>query len=126
MLLIISDIISSVNAANIFFFCFFITILITRVLIYFKPTSSPTVFKLRLHHYMYGIVAILGGFILRSMIVVAFGLGLFIDELTYILIKGKSHTDNYSPKSIIGTVLFIILIFLFREKLVAILTSSGF
>lgn len=88
---------------NSFFIIFFITILATRVLLFLKPVSSPTVLNLRLHHYMYGILAILIGVIFKLLPIYALGFGLFIDELTYIILCGKTHSDNYSPKSIWGT-----------------------
>lgn len=68
-----------------------------------------------MHHYMYGIVLILIGFLTHSIIVYAIGLGLFIDELSYLIISGKTHEDNYSRKSLLGTVFLIILVFIFRN-----------
>lgn len=98
-----------------FLIVFILTVLITRFSVYFFPVSSPTIGKFRIHHYMYGIVGIVAGIFLHSWIVYAIGLGLFVDELTYLLIRGKTHADNYSVKSIVGTVLFCIAVFLLRS-----------
>ena len=104
--------------ANQFFLIFLATILITRVFVYLRPMPSPTIGNFRLHHYMYGIALIIIGLIISFMPAYAVGLGLFIDELTYLIIKGKTHEDNYSSKSLLGTLFFIIVIFIFRNYLI--------
>jgi hypothetical protein len=106
---------TSMNNSNAFFLIFFLTILLTRTFLFFKPIASPTIANFRLHHYMYGLLGILIGLYAKSIFIYAFGLGLFIDELTFLIIKGKNHTDNYSYKSILGTLFFIIIIFIFRD-----------
>lgn len=105
---------------NGFFIIFFLTILTTRVFLFFRPTPSPTIKGFRTHHWMYGLVGIFLGIILNSIVVYAIGLGLFIDELTYLLIRGKNHKDNYSMYSITGTILFVILIFFLRNILTSL------
>jgi len=70
-----------------------------------------------MHHYMYGIVGIVTGLLFHSIIVYAIGLGLFVDELTYLFIQGKNHKDNYSRTSLLGTALIMLLIFLFQNYL---------
>lgn len=102
---------------NLFFIVLLGTILITRLFLYFKPISAPTLKGFRIHHYHYGIVLLVISIAIKSLLVYAIGLGLFIDELTFILISGKDHKDNYSKESLIGTLVFIIVIFVSREKL---------
>ncbi len=104
-----------------FFTIFLITIIAIRFFLYFCPISAPTIGKLRLHHYMFGIAGILLGLLIHSILIFSIGLGLFVDELTYILIDGKTHQDNYSKTSILGTLLFIILIFILKDYLLSIL-----
>ena len=100
-----------------FFPLFLVTIVITRVFVYLKPIPSPTIRGFRTHHYMYGIaIAIIGAFA-HNIILYAIGLGLFIDELGYLLINGKTHEDNYSKPSLILLAIFVILVFLFREQI---------
>lgn len=74
-----------------FFFIFVITIIVTRVILYFYPIPAPTIKRFRIHHYMYGVTGIIMGFLINSMVIYAVGFGLFIDELTYILIGGGEH-----------------------------------
>lgn len=104
--------------AHDFFAIFLATILITRIYLYYRPTSSPTLFGLRLHHYMYGLVLTVFGLLIDSLFVYAVGLALFVDELAFLLLRGTSHEDNYSWKSLLGTALFIALVFILRDYLV--------
>ena len=103
------------NPENYFFIIFLATIIVTRIFLYFKPTPAPTIKGFRIHHYMYGIILIVISILIKNLTIYSIGLGLFIDELTYLIIKGKNHKDNYSKKSLIGTCLFIILIFFLRS-----------
>lgn len=106
---------------TIFFLIFFITVIITRVFLFVRPIASPTIQGFRMHHWMYGIFLILLGIVLGTMVIYAIGLGLFVDELTYILIRGKNHKDNYSIISLVGTFILIVLVCIFQLPLLAIL-----
>jgi len=64
---------------------------------------------------MYGLVGIFAGLSFHSIMIYAIGLGLFVDELTYLLIRGKNHKDNYSKISLLGTLFFAIIVFIFRK-----------
>src|SRR3989338_2037622 len=101
-----------------FFLIFISTIIITRLVVYLFPIPSPTIKSFRLHHYMFGIIGIVIGLLFSSILIYAIGIGLFIDELAYILIGGKTHKDNYSKKSLLGTVFFILLVFIFKNYLI--------
>jgi len=103
---------------NYFFLIFVTTIVVIRVLVFVFPIPGPTILKFRVHHYIYGIVGIIISFFVSSVPLYAISLGLFIDELTYILIGGRTHQDNYSKTSLIGTVCFIVLVFFLRKYLV--------
>jgi hypothetical protein len=70
---------------------------------------------------MYGLLLIIISILLENILLFAIGMGLFIDELTYLIIRGKSHEDNYSKISLLGTLIFIILIFLFKNFLINLL-----
>lgn len=104
--------------ASYFFIIFLLTILLTRLFLFLHPTASPNIGRFRLHHYMYGIVGVLIGLAMHSLSVYAIGMGLFIDELTYLLIRGKDHVDNYSKLSLLGTLFFIIIVFLLKDYLI--------
>lgn len=66
---------------------------------------------------MYGVALIVTSFVVSNRILLAIGLGLFVDELTFILMGGKTHQDNYSARSLIGTIVFISVAYVFREQL---------
>lgn len=100
-----------------FFLIFLATVIVTRLFVFIYPVPSLTLMKFRIHHYMYGILGVILGLVFNSIIVYAIGLGLFIDELTYILMRGKTHEDNYSKISLIGTICFIVIVFILREYL---------
>lgn len=66
---------------------------------------------------MYGLGGIFLGILFNSVIVYAIGLGLFVDELTYVFMKGETHEDNYSKVSLLGTVFFVIVVFFLQDYL---------
>ncbi len=103
-----------------FFLIFLITIVVTRLFLFLRPIPAPTIERFRMHHYMFGILGIILSLILRSPLIFAIGLGLFVDELTYILIGGKTHKDNYSKVSLAGTLLFVIMVFILKDYLLYI------
>jgi len=100
-----------------FFLIFIITILVTRILVFLHPIPAPTIGKLRTHHYMFGILGVISGLITGSLIIYAIGLGLFVDELTYLLTGGKTHKDNYSKISLLGTLFFVVIVFILKGYL---------
>ncbi len=104
--------------AHHFFMIFLGTVIVTRIFLFLKPIPAPTIKGFRIHHWMYGVVGILITLLIHSLILYAVGLGLFVDELTYILIGGKSHKDNYSKISLFGTVIFVIIVFVARDYLI--------
>lgn len=106
-----------------FFLIFAFTILITRVYLYVRPTSSPTIGRFRLHHYMFGLAGVVLGIAFSSLTVFAIGLGLFVDELAFLLMRGKTHEDNYSKASLLGTLFFVAVVFYIQEYLLSIFYS---
>lgn len=53
-----------------------------------------------------------------NVYLLSISMGVFLDEIGFILIKGKTHEDNYSPKSFMIIMLFILLLFIFRENII--------
>lgn len=100
-----------------FFFIFFATVVIIRVALYLYPLPAPTIGGLRTHHYMYGLLAVAAGLATKSMPLYAIGMGLFIDEATFVLTGGQTHQDNYSNISLLGTLILVGLIFVLRGYL---------
>lgn len=99
-----------------------ITILITRILVYVFNKPSPTIGNFRTHHWMFGLFFTIIFFSISSfytnIYLLSISTGIFLDEIGFIIIRGKAHEDNYSPKSFIILIFFIILLFIFRENII--------
>ncbi len=100
-----------------FFVIFFASIILTRFFLYFHPTPAPTINGFRIHHYMYGLVLAPVGALLENVTTYAVGIALFVDELGYLLIAGKTHEENYSKASLFLLALSIVLVYAFRKQL---------
>jgi len=103
------------NVADEFFAILLTTIIVTRSVLFWRPISSPNIQGVRLHHYMYGVILGVTGFLAHNVVLYAIGLGLFVDEFAFLLMKGRDHRDNYSLPSILGTAFFILVIFFLRK-----------
>lgn len=105
-----------------FFLITMITILLTRVWVYIFNRPSPTIKNFRTHHWMYGLLITIILFSISSfyknIYFLAISMGIFLDEIGFIIINGKTHEDNYSPKSFMILMFFILLLFIFREIIV--------
>lgn len=73
---------------------------------------------LRVHHYVWGLGILLTGIVTASLPIFAVGLGLSLDELTFVAIGGRTHEDNYSLISLLGTAILVGLTFLLRHWLI--------
>ncbi|MCI8794583.1 MAG: hypothetical protein HFI73_04315 [Bacilli bacterium] len=105
-----------------FFLFTLITIIITRVSVYIFNKPSPTIKNFRTHHWMFGLLFTILLFFISNfytnVYLLSISVGVFLDEIGFILIKGKTHEDNYSPKSFMIIMLFILLLFIFRENII--------
>ena len=105
-----------------YFFFTMATILLTRVWVYIFNKPSPTIKNFRTHHWMYGLLFTLLLFCIASfytnVYLLSISMGIFLDEIGFILIRGKNHEDNYSPKSFMILLFFILLLFVFRESII--------
>lgn len=99
------------------FAVFLFTILVTRVVLFLWPIASPTINGFRLHHWMYGVALVAIAVAISNPSIYAVGLGLFVDEVTFILVKGRSHKENFSFISLIGTAVFVSLAYLLRGEI---------
>jgi hypothetical protein len=104
----------------LFFSVFLATILLTRIFLYLKPLGTPKLGNFRPHHWMTGLLIAAVALVISSLVLFAIGLVLFIDELTFLIMRGKSHADNYSTISLLGTMFFIVVIFLAKDYLAAL------
>lgn len=98
------------------------TIIITRVIVYVFNKPSPTIKNFRTHHWMFGLVFTIMLFCISSfytnIYLLSISMGIFLDEIGFIIIRGKTHEDNYSPKSFMILIFFILLLFIFRENII--------
>ena len=98
------------------------TILVTRVWVYLWNKPSPTIKNLRTHHWMFGLAFTIILFCISNhytnIYLLSISTGIFLDEIGFMIMKGKTHEDNYSPKSFMILMFFIILLFIFRENIV--------
>lgn len=105
-----------------FFLFTLITVIITRVSVYMFNKPSPTIKNFRTHHWMFGLLFTILLFFISNfytnVYLLSISVGVFLDEIGFILIKGKTHEDNYSPKSFMIIMLFILLLFIFRESII--------
>lgn len=105
-----------------YFLLTFITILITRAVVYIFNKPSPTIKSFRTHHWMFGLFFTIILFCISSfytnIYLLSISMGIFLDEIGFIIIRGKTHEDNYSPKSFMILIFFIILLFIFRENII--------
>lgn len=101
---------------------FTVTIFFTRFWIYFMKMlfknkyfhSAPTIKGIKLHHYMYGILIVIIGIILKMDWVISIGAALFIDEFVLLLKHGNNfHWKEYwSSDSIIWTLIIIFIVWI--------------
>ena len=103
------------KSENYFFLIFLSTIMIVRLFLFLHPTPGPTIAGFRFHHWMFGLLIMCIAISINRIALYAIGAGLFADELTYVLINGKTHADNYSLISLIGTVIIVGIIFAARS-----------
>ena len=111
------------NQPDYFFLIFLGTIAVTRLFLLTKK-ASPTIQGFRLRHYMYGLVLIVTAFLIDNLTVYAIGLGLLVDEIPPILVKGPGHRDEhwrgyedyYSPWCVAGVFILVLIVYLFRSQ----------
>lgn len=105
-----------------YFLLTLITIISTRVWVYVFNKPSPTIKSFRTHHWMYGLLFTILLFctsnFYTNIYLLSISMGVFLDEIGFIIIKGKTHEDNYSPKSFMILMFFVLLLFIFRENIV--------
>lgn len=109
-----------INLYDTYFLTVSVTVLIVRVLVFIFPKPSPTVGGFRLHHWMYGAflttLLILVRGIFHNIYLLAIFMGIFLDEVGFIVIRGKDHEDNYSPESFMWIMFFYDFGFYFEES----------
>lgn len=114
--------VNTMNLHDQFFLITMITIIITRILVYVFNKPSPTIKSFRTHHWMFGLAFVILLLCLSNfytnLYLFSISTGIFLDEIGFIILRGKTHEDNYSPKSFIILMFFILLLFIFKENIV--------
>lgn len=85
-----------------YFLCTLLTIFITRIWVYSFNKSSTTIKNFRTHHWMHGLLVTIILFCISgfytNIYLLSISMGIFLDKIGFIIIRGKTHEDNYSPK----------------------------
>ncbi|MBV9349379.1 MAG: hypothetical protein JO026_01370 [Patescibacteria group bacterium] len=103
------------------FFWFVGTIAVSCGFLFVYPITSPTVGGFHLHHWMYGAAITMLAWRMRSLATFGIGLGLFVDEITFIIrtCLGKSSLPYYSWQALVGIVVCAAIVFVLKDALAA-------
>lgn len=112
------------------FLIFLLSLIGTRIFIFFCQKPSPTIMGIRLHHYMYGIVLMIAAYYLRNFFsyagaLYAFGLALLVDQIPYLIVEREPFGDErfngdiyWDPVHLVLLVITVILVFIFKDHLI--------
>lgn len=117
------------NMGDYFFFFFLGTIAVTRFILAFPKIPKTFIGGLHIRHYLYGIVAVVIGFFMKSTLIYAIGLGLIADELILVITKGSGLKDEqwrgcedyFTPWSVAAVFVITFFVFMFRNFLVGLI-----
>ena len=110
---------------NIFYIASALTVLAIRLEVFIFPANKIMVDGMRVNHFWIGAILVLVAlFLLKNynalkMIIFPIGLGLAADELTFMIFSHRTINDYWSVYSIAGLVISMIIVFIFREKLLS-------
>jgi hypothetical protein len=107
--------------ANSFMVIFIVTIVGIRISLFLHPQAGMTIGSVRVHHYMWGLAGAPIAVALHLVPLLAISIALVIDEVTFICIGGRTHEDNYSTTSLLGTVVLSVAVCLLRKWLVGLI-----
>lgn len=111
------------TAPDYFFLIFAATIILIRLILFPRKGHSPTIYGIRLHHYMYGFALVVLSLIFSNLALYAIGLGLFVDELPQALTRKLVYGWDvyYSPSMLFGVLFIVILVYIFRNQIVSVI-----
>lgn len=107
----------SEGPSALLFWIFAVTIAAVRLWLYFRPRSGPTLLGFRVHHYTVGLLGLWISALAQWQYLYAISLGLVVDELTFLALRGETHEDNYSMRSLAGTVVLVAGSYVLQEVL---------
>jgi len=106
---------------NLFYLLVLIAIAIVRIDVYLIPNVDIVLWGFVIHHYFFGIVTFASGLFFDGegawrMLFFAAGLGLVIDELTFLFLGGGGDVVYWGISSLLGTALFVIILYPLRHR----------
>ncbi len=111
-----------ISARTVFSLIFLGTIFAARLWVFILPPYVSTqVGTTPVHHFWIGLVVIILGWQLSYKMkvpIVAFGAGLFVDELAFILLGGGGDVQYWSQFSVTGLFIFIIVTLLLVPRII--------
>jgi len=112
---------------DLFYIFSFITFLFVRIYLFLFQNKHIYIRGILIHHFYIGLILFLTGIFLFkfyqtfSLVIFGVGAGLIVDELVFILLGGGLTPQYLSPISFNGAIVCMILLFIFRKKVVSIL-----
>src|SRR6188472_1872990 len=100
---------------NYFFIIVIITIVLSRIWLWFVPKHSPKIGSFQPHHYHFGLVLIVLYFFFNNIYLLAIGIAWVIDEIPLFFIYKKwkwpdDHWDEYHSLQSLGGIFSILIV----------------
>lgn len=112
---------------NIFYLLVLLTVLIIRISIFLIPEVTIKIFGLTAHHFWFGLALILIGIFIPKkkdilrIIFCSVGIGLFIDQLMFMILGAGMDKEYWALPSLISALFLLLIIFPFRKKMTGFL-----
>lgn len=117
---------------NIFYLIILLTILISRISIIIVPEVDIKIFDIVIHHFWFGIVLLIIGFIISNekmyfkIFLYGIGAGLVIDQSTFMILGAGKDKEYWALPSLLGTLIITFVIYPVRSKLINYLLKICF
>ncbi len=114
---------------NLFCFILFLSIVVIRLLIFLIPNVDIKLGYLTIHHFWFGLVVFLIGLFIAikfektKLLFNAFGLGLMVDQITFLIFGAGGDLEYWALHSILGTILLLLILLMFRKPIFNWLSS---
>jgi hypothetical protein len=109
---------------NIFYTVFALTVLLIRINAFVFPSYQIIIDGTRIYHFWIGVILILfvlslsKSYNMLRTILFPIGLAIVADELIFIIFSNRLISDYWSVYSVSGLVIIMIIIFMYRKKLI--------